>query len=87
MSRQFNVWCLNLETGDKFSNKKWKNYYGTDFKDPMNKPKYGLFNQGTIIGILVDMDRGSINFFKDGIDLGPAFTDHKIKTKPLFPFV
>ena len=78
---------MNLETGDKFTNKKWKNYYCTDVKDKINPPRYGLFRQGCIVGVLVDMDRGTINFYKDGQDLGPAFIDRKIRTKPLFPFI
>ena len=37
--------------------------------------------------MLVDMDRGVINFFKDGVDLGPAFCQYSIKYGALFPFV
>ena len=87
LSRQKYVWCVNLETGDKFTNKRWKNYYCTDPKDKINPPRFGLFRQGCVIGVLVDMDRGTLNFFKDGIDLGPAFIDRKLRSKPLFPFV
>lgn len=87
LSRQVDVWCMNLETGDKFTKKKWRNYYGTDMRDPINPPKHGLFWQGTVIGVLLDMDRGTLNFFKDGTDLGPAFIDRKLKTHALYPFV
>ena len=66
LSRQADVWALNLSTGDKFTGRKWRDYYNID-KDV---PKYGNFEEGCIIGILIDMDRGILNFFKDGYDLG-----------------
>jgi hypothetical protein len=50
-------------------------------------PKYGFFKIGTVIGILVDFDQGSINFFKDGYDLGEAFRSDEIKSGELFPFI
>lgn len=50
-------------------------------------PKYGFFKIGTVIGILVDFDQGSINFFKDGNDLGEAFRNDEIKSGELFPFI
>ena len=37
--------------------------------------------------MLVDMDRGIINFFKDGRDLGQAFCNPEIKQGTFFPFV
>jgi len=67
LSRQNDVWCINLATGDKFTGKKWKDYYNTD-KDEV--PRYGYFQEGTVIGVMLDMDRGILNFFKDGNDLG-----------------
>ena len=78
---------MNLETGDKFTKKKWRSYYGVDYRDPLNPPKHGLFYEGTIMGVLLDMDRGTLNFFKDGVDLGPAFIDRALKTHALYPFV
>ena len=27
LSRQKNVWCMNLNTGDVFTDKRWKEYY------------------------------------------------------------
>ena len=50
-------------------------------------PKYGLFTPGSIVGVLVDMDRGAINFFKDGQDLGPAFVAPHIKEGNMYPFI
>ena len=66
LSRQPNVWCINLESGDKYWNKRWKTYYDIDEYDPKNPPKHGVFTAGTVIGVLLDMDRGTLNFFKDG---------------------
>lgn len=67
LSRQDEIWCINLATGDKFSKRRWKDYYLIDLDE---EPRFGYFTEGSIIGILVDNDRGSINFFKDGNDLG-----------------
>jgi len=50
-------------------------------------PKYGIFKIGSVIGILIDFDKGSINFFKDGNDLGEAFRNDEIKSGELFPFI
>jgi hypothetical protein len=33
------------------------------------------------------MDRGAINFFKDGQDLGPAFVAPHIKEGNMYPFI
>ena len=67
LSQQNDVWCINLNTGDKFSKHKWKDYYNVDVGED---PKYGNFIAGTVIGVMVDMDRGIIAFLKDGNDLG-----------------
>jgi hypothetical protein len=50
-------------------------------------PKFGLFATGTVVGTLVDMDRGVISFFKDGNDLGEAFVSPDLKEGEIFPFV
>jgi hypothetical protein len=46
-----------------------------------------VFERASVVGVLVDMDRGFINFFKDGNDLGWAFKNEGIKLKKLYPFV
>ena len=33
------------------------------------------------------MDRGIVNFFKDGMDLGQAFVSRELKYGTLYPFV
>ena len=37
--------------------------------------------------MLIDRDRGIINFFKDGNDMGQAFVDPEIKKGEFFPFI
>ena len=80
LSKQKNVWCMNLKTGDVFTDRRWREYYDVDGQEQLKTKHKGLskfrhnrVEIGTIIGILLDMDRGLINFFKDGKDLGQAF--------------
>jgi len=42
---------------------------------------------GTIVGVLLDMDRGIINFYKDGNDLGPAFAEDELTEGGLYPII
>lgn len=53
-------------------------------EDVLKKRK---FVEGSVVGILVDMDRGIVNFFKDGKDLGTAFCMPQLKEGKLYPFV
>jgi hypothetical protein len=78
---------LNLETGDKYWNKRWKTYYDIDEFDPRSPPKFGVFTPGSIIGVLLDMDRGTLNFYKDGNDLGQAFIHPTLKEGEFYPFI
>lgn len=88
VSRQVDVWGFYLFSGDKITNKKWKNYYEMDMIDDNTAPpKHGLFAVGNIIGMLVDIDRGMINFYKDSNDLGQAFVDDQLREGQLFPFI
>jgi len=51
-------------------------------------PQFGNFEVGSIIGVLLDISLGKINFFKDGHDLGIAFTQKQLKENTgLFPFI
>lgn len=84
LSRQKEVYCINTASGDKFTNRKWKDYYNLDGDFG---PKHGHFIEGTLIGVFLDMDRGIVNFFKDGIDLGQAFVLPELKYGTLYPFV
>lgn len=71
VSRQENVWCMNLFSGDIYATKKWKSYYTIEPNEIKHKgATFGLFEEASIIGMLVDRDRGFINFFKDGNDMG-----------------
>ena len=74
---------MNLATGDFFGNKRWRSYYDIE----SGRPKYGYFWPGCLIGVLIDMDRGTMNFYKDAIDLGQAFIHPDLKTGRLHPFV
>jgi hypothetical protein len=87
LSKQKKVWCLSLASGDTYDGVKWRNYYDNDPEDPKIKPKYGRFRNGTVIGILIDKDRGFIKFYKDGFDLGTAFVSPDIKEGDLYPFI
>lgn len=87
LSRQANVWSMNLESGDKYTNRKWKNYYEAEGYGPQFPPLYGVYEEGSVFGCLVDMDRGLVHFYKDGMDLGPAFSDPELKTYELYPFI
>ena len=46
---------------------------------------YGAFTEGSVVGVLLDMDRGVIRFYKDGNDLGEAFSDDALKLGELYP--
>ena len=46
---------------------------------------YGPFTEGSLVGVLLDMDRGVIRFYKDGNDLGEAFSDDALKFGELYP--
>ena len=50
-------------------------------------PKYGYFVEGSIVGVLLDTDRGCINFFKDGNDLGPAYIMDELKEGEFYPLL
>lgn len=111
LSRQDEVWCLNLSSGDVLTNKKWKQYYDCDddddeptahqlsylFKGSSNQSNQitndrtnnndRTFKHGTIVGMLIDQNRGDISFYKDGEDLGIAIINKDLIKKELYPFV
>ena len=41
----------------------------------------------TVFGVMVDMDRGTINFYKDSKDLGQAYVAPELRDGELVPFV
>jgi hypothetical protein len=85
LSRQEDVWCINCATGDKFNKKRWRSYYNIEGMSWQSEEK--SFQVGTVIGILVDLDRRTLHFYKDGVDLGQAFMNMNIKDGVLYPFV
>ena len=50
-------------------------------------PKFGLFERNTVVGVLLDMDRGVLTFFKDGNELGPAYVMKELKSGSFIPFI
>lgn len=95
LTKQKNIFALNLSTGDVFTEQQsWKEYYDTSDPEPgrgQNKHKIQknsrAFKAGSVVGCLVDMDLGTINFFKDGQNLGRAVKSETLKHGMLFPFV
>jgi hypothetical protein len=81
ISRTLGVFAINLHSGDVLANKKWKYFY-----DAVKMPK-GPFLVGTLIGILLDLDRGMVVFYKDGEMLGIAACQLSLKYGGYFPFV
>lgn len=84
---QEDLWCISLQTGDKFTRKKWRSYYEIDVENQKEPPKFGLFEVGSVIGVLLDTDRGAVTFYKDGNDLGLAFLADDLKSGEFLPFV
>lgn len=84
---QEDLWCMSLQTGDKFTRRKWKQYYEIDLENQAGPPRYGLFEAGTVIGVLLDTDRGAVSFYKDGNDLGLAFLSDDLKDGEFLPFI
>lgn len=78
---------MSLQTGDKFTRRKWKQYYEIDLENQVKPPRYGLFEVGSVVGVLLDTDRGCITFYKDGNDLGLAFLSDDLKDGEFLPFV
>ena len=73
-----------MASGDIFTLKRWKDYYPIELEED---PPHGYFEEGTIVGLMLDADRGTISFFKDGIDLGIAFCTPELKKGHFYPFV
>jgi hypothetical protein len=67
LSTSKDAYCIYLATGDILGKRRWKDYYHIE---PDKQPKFGHFVEGSVIGMLIDRDRGIINFFKDGNDMG-----------------
>lgn len=74
-------------SGDKYFNGKWRSYYENEPEGDTNPSPLGQFYNGTIVGLLLDMDRGFLSFFKDGIDMGQAFVSPELRTGTLYPFI
>lgn len=85
---QDNIWAFSLETGDVFHGRRWRSYYPISKESPYQvTPPLGYFEKNSVIGVQVDMDRGTVNFYKDDKDLGVAFSMPELKEGKLIPFV
>lgn len=94
VNTQEHVWCLNLNTGDKYTGRKWREYCSvletsaTSKRSSASKPSRGLtFKAGSVVGVLVNTKHGKVHFFKDGKDLGEAFCHEELTRGQLYPFV
>ena len=63
--------------------KSWEPYYSMD----KGRAEFGLYQVGTVFGALIDVERGTINFYKDGNDLGLAFSGSFLTGDYFFPFI
>ena len=89
LHRSNDCFGMSLNTGDILTNRRWKDFYPAEQVDENgdpNPPK-GVFKVGTVIGVLVDMDRGIVAFYKDKEDLGTACVQKSVQYGALFPFV
>lgn len=62
-------------------------YWATGVKYPTNA-SYGVsFTSGDIISILLDLDLGTLEFWKNGVSQGIAFTDIALLGNDVFPLI
>jgi len=51
-------------------------------------PKYGKpFKKQGVLGVFINMNKGTLAFALDGQYFGVAFEDERLKTGPIFPAV
>ena len=54
--------------------------------DGANGPQYGKqFKRSGCLGVLLDMDKGTLSFALDGEYMGVAFEDEELKKGPIYP--
>jgi hypothetical protein len=56
-----NGWFIEASSGGLYGN-------GKEYNDPA-----GEYKQGNRVGVLLDLDNGSLRFFKNGVQHGPGF--------------
>lgn len=81
-----NIPSMDMRTFDTPNTRVYYAYYGnkiSTYPSPYGAP-YGT---NDIIGIALDMDNGTVEFFKNGVSQGIAFTDVKSFNTPVFPYV
>lgn len=63
-------------------------YYYNGYKYNGTQITYGKsYTNGTIIGVALDLDNMTIEFFNNGISQGVAFTDLSLLSQPIYPYV
>ena len=60
-TRSDSMWCMDTRDGALFGNGK------------QDHDEAGRFDQGDRMGILLDLDDGSLRFFKNGVEHGPGY--------------
>ena len=55
------AWFMNARNGALYGNGK------------CNDDRAGAYKQGDRVGVLLDLDNGSLNFFKNGVQHGPGY--------------
>jgi hypothetical protein len=60
-----NGWFVNAHSGGLFGNGKYNGKEGDD--------EVGPYKQGDRVGVLLDLDNGSLRFFKNGVQHGPGY--------------
>ncbi|XP_005104344.1 SPRY domain-containing SOCS box protein 3 [Aplysia californica] len=66
--------------GLSYKGKIWHNGVSKEYCDP-------FFDTTTVIGVLLNMYKGTLTFYKNGVSLGEAFTGLNTKCEPLYPLI
>lgn len=64
----------------------WKENQDSTTKDTKRTVERS-FKTGTVVGMLIDLERGEISYYKDGEFLGIAVKDKKLKNQELYPII
>lgn len=66
--------------GLSYKGKIWHKGVSRDYCDP-------FFSTTTVIGVHLNMYKGTLTFYKNGVSLGEAFTGLNTKNQPLYPLI
>lgn len=76
---------LSLSAGA--TDTKLRIYWATGVKYPTNVAYGASFTTGDVISILLDLDNGTLEFWKNGVSQGVAFTDIALLGNDIFPLI